>query len=99
MKYLDFDKGDCCLSYEESLKFCTDCECKEPGKKNLERTNLRDSPFLTEEPPTGFKDCGKRLSDRDDGLGFSNGQSVSTQLVILNHILLFHIHILAKRLT
>ena len=78
----EYDKGDCCLSDEKSLRYCTQCLCKEPGKNNVGRTRYRDSPS-----PTGFKDCGKRLSDRDPDLGFSNGPSVSTQQVILNHIL------------
>ena len=87
MKYLDFNKGDCCLSDEKSLKYCDECECKEPGKKNVGRTRIRDSS--DEEPTTGFTDCGKRLSQRDPtGLGQSNGQSVSTREVILNHIYL-----------
>ena len=82
----EYDKGDCCLSDENSLRFCTECLCKEPGKETVGRTRIRDSPSSTEEPPTGFKDCGKRLAERDAGLGFSNGQNVSTQQVILNHI-------------
>ena len=81
----EYDKGDCCLSDENSLRFCKECLCKEPGKTNFGKTRIRDSPFSSEEPPTGFKDCGKRLSDRDAGLGFSNGQSVSANQVILNH--------------
>ena len=83
----EYDKGDCCLSDENSLRFCTECLCKEPGKKTVERKRLQSSPSSTEDSPTGFKDCGKRLAERDAGLGFSNGQSVSTRQVILNHIL------------
>ena len=81
----NFDQGDCCLSDEKSLRYCEECECKEPGKDNVGRTRIQDSS--DEEPTTGFKDCGKRLSQRDPtGLGQSNGQSVSTLEVILNHI-------------
>ena len=69
------------------LRFCTECLCKEPGKITVGRKRLQSSSSSTKEPPTGFKDCGKRLAERDDGLGFSNGQSASTQQVILNHIL------------
>ena len=88
MKYLDFNKGDCCLSDEKSLKYCDECECKEPGNDNFGR--IRDSSDKV--PTTGFKDCGKRLSQRDPtGLGQSNGQSVSTLEVILNHIFISNI--------
>ena len=81
----EYDKGDCCLSDEKSLRYCEECECKELGKDNVVRTRIQDSS--DEEPTTGFKDCGKRLSQRDPtGLGQSNGQSVSTLEVILNHI-------------
>ena len=45
---------------------------------------IGDSLSLTEEVAAGYKDCGKRLADgEDDALGFSNGQSVSRQQVIL----------------
>ena len=53
MNYLDSNKGDCCLSDEKSLKYCTECECKEPGKDNFGRTRIPDSS--NEEPPTGLE--------------------------------------------
>ena len=86
----EYDRGDCCLSDENSFRYCLECECKEPGKRNVVRSEIQKNtinpPSLEEEPPTGFKDCGKRLVDRDAGLGFSNGPSVSTLQVIFNHI-------------
>ena len=85
-KECNFDNGDCCVSDESSFRFCTDCECKEPGNVNVGKKKIRDSS--DKQPTTGFQDCGKRLSQRDPtGLGQSNGQSVSTLEVIMNHIL------------
>ena len=52
----------------------------------LKNSKINLDSSTSEEPSIGFKDCGKRLSERENGLGFSNGQSVSTQQVILNHI-------------
>ena len=51
----------------------------------LKNSKINLDSSTSEEPSIGFKDCGKRLSEREDSLGFSNGQSVSTKQVILNH--------------
>ncbi len=34
-----FDKGDCCLGTEESLKYCTSCTCTFEGEWNLSLLN------------------------------------------------------------
>ena len=59
---------------------CTQKSLKSDLAPLFEKTGSKlDS--ISDEPSTGFKDCGKRSSQRDTTLSFSNGGVISAQQV------------------